>query len=338
SHFIDPVSVININNIKDLENDHQEGNDVAAVKQSVNIEVSDTMINCTAEQIKPSTFSFNKIPVLSHHIEDINRSSMHVLEKPSSVEIEVLETIHVQLERTKDNVKMQVTRDEFSEVNNDINETENSISTLTQDLNRLKLRLEEASDRSKWKLKTIDENLAVFTLKWGFWLYKCIVFIYIDCKNPCKLNINFEPCRKNPDEFTTLGYKFFQYLVNDKVLHFPLYSKKMIEKLTEYSNIAEKVEILMRDVFHVSVSDTYTLSENFNPLKFCVEILNENRMSKFLMTFYVNLHTYPLEKIVPEIKHLKFKDITKEVEIAVRNVEPGEDYIWNMVKLATDFK
>ncbi|GFY44620.1 uncharacterized protein TNIN_285291 [Trichonephila inaurata madagascariensis] len=328
SCYNDSVNLENVRSIKDLEqakmqiSDYQEGNKAAKVqKQSESIEISTNMLNCTAEDIKLSAFSCNKISDQIHqHSVNTDKSSIDVPEKSpcgaktsdvdsTPVEMEVSEAIHASLERTEKDVTMELTN-EFSETNNDIKEIEYSVSALTQDMSKLKLKFEEASNGSNWKLKTIEENKAVFRLEWGVWLYRCVIFIYVDCENPCKLNISFEPCRKHPDEYTTLGYKFFQYLVNDKILPFSLCSNKMIEKLNEYSSVSERVESLMRSIMQVDVSEINTLSEDLNPLKFCVEILNENHMSKFLMTFYINLHTYPLERIVPEIKHLKYKDIT----------------------------
>ncbi|GFQ89264.1 uncharacterized protein TNCT_93902 [Trichonephila clavata] len=338
---------VNLENVKNLEqakiqiSDYQESSKSANIqKQSGSMEISTTMLNCTAEDIESSAFCCSKI---HQHSVNTNKSSFNVPEKSpwgaktldinsTPVEMEVSEA---PLERTEKDVTMELTN-EFPETN-DVKEVEYSVSALTQDMSKLKLKFEEASNGSNWKLKTIEEDKAVFRLEWGVWLYRCVVFIHVGCENPCKLNISFEPCVKHPDEYTTLGYKFFQYLVNDKILPFSLCSNKMIEKLNEYSSISEKVESLMRNIMQVSISNDNTLSEDLNPLKFCVEILNENRMSKFLMTFYINLHTYPLERVVPEIKHLNYNDITKEVEAAVKDVEPGEGYIWNVVELVTDF-
>ncbi|GFV67457.1 uncharacterized protein TNCV_4621381 [Trichonephila clavipes] len=335
SCYNDSVNLENVRSKKNLEqakmqiSDYQEGNKAAKVKkQPESIEISTNMLNCTAEDIKPSAFSCNKIPGQIHqHPVNTDKSSIDVPEKSpcgaktsavdsTPVEMEVSEAIHRSLERTEKDVTMELTN-ECPETNNDIKEDDYSVSALTQDMSKLKLKFEEASNGSNWKLKTIEEDKAVFRLEWGVWLYRCVVFIYVDCENPYKLNISFEPCRKHSDEYTTLGYKFFQYLVNDKILPFSFCSNKMIEKLNEYSSVSERVESLMRNIMQVDVSEINTLSEDLNPLKFCVEILNENHMSKFLMTFYINLHTYPLERIVPEIKHLNCQVIYSQFGLAI---------------------
>ncbi|CAL1292681.1 unnamed protein product [Larinioides sclopetarius] len=205
------------------------------------------------------------------------------------------------------------------------------------DLDSLRSKFERGSKGTHWKIKSLKKEEAVFKLEWEVWLYKYLVNIHVKSTILGESSITSIPCFDDPDdEYETLGYKFFQFLAKDEVVSFSLSSDNMIEKLIEYSNIVKRVETLMRDIMHVSIDEIHTLSDDLDPLKLCVEVLNEKHMSQLLLIFHVNLRTYPSEKILPEVKHLNFKDITKEVKQAITNIEPGENYLWNMVKLASD--
>ncbi|GBN59074.1 hypothetical protein AVEN_26418-1 [Araneus ventricosus] len=204
-------------------------------------------------------------------------------------------------------------------------------------LDSLRNKFEEGSKGTHWKIKSLKKEEAVFKLEWEVWLYKCVVNIHVKSTILGESSITLTPCFDDPDdEYETLGYKFFQFLAKDEIVSFSLYSDDMIKKLVEYSNIAERVETLMRDIMHVSVDEIHTLSDDLDPLELRVEVLNDKHMSQLLIIFHVNLQTYPSEKIIPEVMHLNYTDITNEVKEAITNIEPGENYLWNMVKLASD--
>ncbi|XP_055931230.1 uncharacterized protein LOC129961713 [Argiope bruennichi] len=237
-------------------------------------------------------------------------------------------------ESVKD-ITVHVNESESSKETGDMSINGCCSSVPLQDLDSLRNKFEEASKGTHWKLESLNKDEIVFKLNWGVWLYRCVILIHVSGTNVNESTITLTPCFNDPDdEYETLGYKFFQFLAKDEIVSFSLFSDSIIEKLAEYSNIAERVETLMRDIMHVSIAEIYKISDDLDPLELCVEILNDNHMSHLLITFHVNLRTYPMERIIPEVKHIRHKDITKEVQEAITNVEPGEDYLWKMVKLA----
>nr|XP_042900937.1 uncharacterized protein LOC107438072 isoform X1 [Parasteatoda tepidariorum] len=202
------------------------------------------------------------------------------------------------------------------------------------------LEQESSGEKCKWKLKTLKQNQAVFELSWGcrvgFLRYTCTLFLHIQQTSPNESSVEFR--RGEDDDFDTiteLGYKAFHHLVREKSIMHPVCSKQTLLKLSEYSAIALKVETLMRDLLKLFFSRyTYNISEGVNPLKIHIDVENKRQRSKCIVTCLVDLSSYPNIKIVPQIKHQYFDDLTDEIQRAVALVEPGKNYIWNITLAA----
>ncbi|GBO02040.1 hypothetical protein AVEN_146526-1 [Araneus ventricosus] len=133
---------------------------------------------------------------------------------------------------------------------------------------------------------------------------------------------------------TSARTKYMQYLESER-------SKEKTEaKQLKRKALEEEIDFLKQKKRFLQM-DIHQTNEKANDFaneaeKLCVEVLNDKHMSQLLIIFHVNLQTYPSEKIIPEVKHLNYTDITNEVKEAITNIEPGENYLWNMVKLASD--
>ncbi|GIX73801.1 uncharacterized protein CEXT_288271 [Caerostris extrusa] len=327
------IEISNSNNIGELNQK----------KKDIETDLSEQSENATCDFTKtvncPSSLSKRIHHQISNHspckinIETLEQKfSFHKMEDSD------MDHISLSVQKHEKDTDTQPCTDQFSDANADTFEIDCIDSGSFLDLISLQAQLEEASKGVRWKLKTLNNKQAVFRLEWGVWLYRCVVLIYIDFLSILEFKISFKPSPEDDlEEHTEFGYKIFQHFIKDEIVSFTVCSETIIEKLTEYSNISKKVETLMRNVMCIAVKDIYTLSEDLNPLKVWIEILNEKQISKFSMTFHLNLQTFPLEKIVPEIEYIDYKDITDEIRSAVRNAKTSENYLWELVELATKF-
>ncbi|KAG8194824.1 hypothetical protein JTE90_017263 [Oedothorax gibbosus] len=229
------------------------------------------------------------------------------------------------------------------------------VPVLGDSLSIFKEKFEEAfaCERRNWTLKNLSKEAATFELQWCVYEYSCVLRVEVAHLNASECSISFIPIGKsmvvgNMDNYLLRliqerGYQYFEYLVKDKVLPFSIYSPEMIVKFTEYAQIVNDVEALMRDLMKLELSGICDHSSDLEPVSVTIQGINDHYEHVYDMTFRVDLKTYPRAKIVPEVKHkissrLYKNDIMNEILAACASLEPGKDYLYRMLDAARDLR